>query len=128
MPTTCHRLPDPQPVPPPPPFALSVMLTHKYVTGWNHLDDHHDIGEAIVTQAKDRKWDERGESFRQSLVLDVNAPGYRPRNIMRAIADTMQHGCRCEHDCCGHVHSSVRRTRHLGGSRYAVVLSGCRNV
>lgn len=124
----CPRVKKPVPVEPPRPFALSVLLTHKYVPGWDHLDKRHDLGSAIDLRVKAAKWDDHGESCRQFLVLDVDAPRYRPRNIMRAIRDTMRRGCRCEHDCCGHIQSSVSRTRHLGGSRYAVVISGCRNI
>ena len=109
----------------PTPFSISVLLTHKWATGWNHLDESHDLGSCVTTREKSPKW--TGESFRQFLVLDATSP-YRPRNIMRAIRDTLQHGCRCEHDCCGHIQSYVLRIRHLGGSRYAVILGGYMNV
>ena len=120
----CPRLPKPPP--PAAPFSLSIRLTNKYVSGWSHLDESHELGSCIVTHARPRQDDH--ESFRQLLIVEVTAPAYRPRNIMRAISDTMQRSCRCAHDCCGCMQSSVLRSRHLGGSRYAVIISGSRNV
>ena len=112
------------------PFSLSVQLTHKYNAGWSHLDESHHLGECRVTASKERKSDDRGESFSQLLIVetDTGSSKYRPRNIIRAIHDTFQSSCRCQHDCCGHISTYVRKARHLCGNRYAVLLGGSRNV
>jgi hypothetical protein len=117
---------SPKPPPAPEPFSISMRLTHGYVTGWNHLDRWHHLGEARVVDCGKSREDD--ESFRQTQIIEVNAPGYRPRNIMRAIDATMRFGCRCEHDCCGHYFGGATKIRKLPGNRYAVVVAGSRNI
>jgi hypothetical protein len=116
----------PKAAPAPDPFSLSMRLTYGYNSGWSHLDKWHDMGSArIVDLGKHR---EDFDSFRQVQIVQVDAPGYRPRNVMRALRETMSFGCRCEHDCCGHFFGGPARIRPLAGNRYAVLMSGHRNV
>lgn len=108
------------------PFDLSMRLTYGYNSGWSHLDKWHDMGNArIIAAGKHR---ESHDSFRQLQIVQVDAPGYRPRNVMRALRETMSFGCRCEHDCCGHHFGGPVRMRKLRGNRYAVLISGHMNV
>lgn len=118
------------PVPPPQVHSLSRRLTHKYVTGWDSLDRWHPLGSCQVIASKEKPRDEYGESFRRLLIIEVDAEAakFRPRNIARAISDAFAFGCRCEHDCCGHVQAYVSRVRHLCGNRYAAVQSLYLNV
>lgn len=110
-------------------FEISARLSHKYVSGWNHLDQWHPVGIARpVPTGRPSRWDENGESFRSFELLEVNAGNTRPANVKRAIEDTMQTGCRCEHDCCGHVQSYVSRVRRLKSNLYAVTVRGYRNI
>jgi hypothetical protein len=120
------RAPRPKRIDNPDPFALSMRLTYGYNSGWSHLDKWHDMGNAKVTHAAKTREDDY--SFSQLLILEVDAPGYRPRNVMRAIHETMVSGCRCEHDCCGHIQSSPSKVRPLRNGTYAVLLTGYRNV
>lgn len=119
----------PKPIPPPPPFSLARRLTHGYVNGWKDLEKWHDLGTGRVIRRKDAREDSDG-GYSQLVIIEVepDAGKYRPRNIMRAIADTMQHGCRCEHDCCGHIQTHVARTRRLRDGRYAAIISGYPNI
>lgn len=129
---SCLRCPHPEkriPVSPPRTFSLSCRTTRKYVAGWSHLDDHHDLGTCqIIDQRESHRKD--SESFRRMIILEVDASvaRYRPRNIVRAIEDSFAHGCRCEHDCCGHVQAYVTGVRRLCRNRYAAWQSCYRNV
>lgn len=114
--------------PPPDPFSLSCRLTHRYNTGWNHLDKWHDIGQARIVDLGKRRDEDHGESYRQLQVIEVKAPGYRPRNVIRALHETLRFGCRCEHDCCGHYFGGASRIRPLGKNRYAVLIRASMNV
>lgn len=103
-----------------------MRLTYGYNSGWSHLDKWHDLGEAtVVAVGKPR---ESQDSYRQVQIVEVACPGYRPRNVVRALESTMVRSCRCQHDCCGHVQSSPAKIRPLGKDRYAVLMSGYRNV
>jgi hypothetical protein len=110
------------------PIDLIARLTRRYVTGWSHLDKWHRIGECRTFASSPAKWDDRGESYRSVQFVQVAAHGYRSANIKRALMSVFDHGCRCEHDCCGHVQTAATRTRHLGGNVYAVMIRGYRNI
>lgn len=127
---TVPRAPRPRRIDNPHPMDLFVRLSHKYVDGWSYLDKSHNLGEGMVTHAKPKRWDASGDYCRQLLIVspDETAARYRPINIIRAIRDSFTSACRCEHDCCGHVHSSPSRVRPMPGNRYAVLIDGCRNV
>jgi hypothetical protein len=114
--------------PAPEPFSLAVRMSHKYHTGWNGLDRWQTIGKAIVTKSGDAKWDDQGEGFKQVILVEAEAPGIRPANVKRALSDRFASGCRCEHDCCGHVQTFTHRVFHMGGDRYAVSIYGYRNI
>ena len=108
---------------------LSVRLTHRYRDGWSHLDESFSLGSAeVLPPSKQRRWNADGESFRQLLLVAVTSAA-RPANVIRALRSTFTHcGCRHDHDCCGCVFSAVTNVRPLGRSRYAVRISGGRNV
>jgi hypothetical protein len=125
----CPRPPRPRRVEPPAPFSLSVLLTRKYVPGWSHLDNSHPIGNARIISSKEGRGGDWESSSQLVLIeVDTGRDHYRPHNVMRAIHDTMQQGCRCQHDCCACVQTHVSSTRHLAGNRYAAVLIHNRNV
>lgn len=112
--------------PPPEPFSLSTRITHRYNVGWSHLDKWHDMGTARVVDMGKRR--ESEETYRQTQIIEVKAPGYRPRNIMRALRETLSFGCRCEHDCCGHYFGGPTHIRPLGKDLYAVIIKASMNV
>lgn len=108
------------------PVSLSVRLTHQFNTAWADHDRSHDIGDAKIIRSGLRHW--RHESFREFIVLEVNATGYRKVNIERSLHESLAWACRCEHDCCGCTFGGVSRLRHLAGNRIAVMLTGSKNV
>jgi hypothetical protein len=107
-------------------ITLERRLTHRYNVGWSHLDDNEEVGTARVVSSRTKRND--GESQRVFSLLLVKS-GEGEQSIKDAIRDTMQSGCRCEHDCCGHWQSSVSRVRRIkGGNVYAVLQSAYRNI
>ncbi len=122
----CPRAP--RPAPPPEPFPLSVRLTHKYNEGWSSLDRWMAVTMALCVKSKPPKVDDYDGSFSQLLLVKVEPCGFRQDNIVRAIESTMTRSCRCEHDCCGHVHSSVSKVRKIARDLFAVRIAGCRNL
>ena len=103
-----------------------MRLTHGYNSGWSHLDKWHSLGEARVIANGKRR--ENFDSYRLLQIVEVIAPGYRHKNVIRALQETMSYGCRCEHDCCGHFSGYPARIRKLKTGKYAVMMSGSRNV
>lgn len=110
------------------PVELAVRLTHRYNTGWSYLDKRHDLGVGKVEKARTAKWDKRGESFTELLIVDASELKYRDANIARALLSSFDEGCRCEHDCCGHIQRHTRAVRKVAPKRFAVLIGGYRNV
>lgn len=107
-------------------ITLERRLTHRYNVGWSHLDDIEYVGTARLVSSHTKHND--GESQRVFSLLLVTS-GEDEQSIKDAIRDTMQSGCRCEHDCCGHWQTSVDRVRRIkGGNCFAVLQSSYRNV
>lgn len=71
--------------------------------------------------SKPAKWDIDGESFRQFHIVNGNPTEHELR-------EEFCWRCGCEHDCCGHVSSSICGTRRLSGGRIAVKTYGWRNI
>lgn len=107
-------------------LTLERRLTHKYNAGWSGLDESEFVGTARPLLSKtQRKDDESQRTFSLFLVKSEDSE----ENIKSAFYDTMQSGCRCVHDCCGHWQSSVSRVKRLkGGKMYAVLSSAYRNI
>lgn len=122
----CITCPKPPPAFVPVPVTLSTQLTHEWARGYSHLEKRHELGEATITRQGKRK--EREDYYSQLLILSFPKSGYRPGNIIRAIHDTLQSFCRCEHDCCGHMQTSVHSVRPLCDGLFAVRTGGYRNV
>ena len=104
-------------------FTLSRQTTHRYNAAWSHLDESEDVGmaRAIIT----KEWgkpDPHGESRRSLTILFVVSQASE-EEIREAIEDTLQFSCRCEHDCCGHVQTSVSKARRLRSGMWAVIQS-----
>lgn len=97
---------------------LSARLTWQYTQGWSHLEKWHVLGRFSVLLSRPRRVN--GDSARQLIVVEVNAPGYRDANVRRAIHDTIRFACTCEHDCCGHWQGGAHKVRRLKENRYAV--------
>lgn len=122
------RQPRPQPVQW---SDLAVRQSHKYSSGWASLDRWYSIGAMAVVKAKDTRWNEDGDYGKAIAIVEVDeqAAKLRKENVVRALLDSMDSGgCRCEHDCCGHVRTHASYARPLKGNRFAVVLVSTRNI
>ena len=116
-------------LPPKPSFPLTARTTFKYVAGWSHLDEWDQIGSYTHESAKPERWDDYGESYSQFMIVRVDAPNEIDGAIREALRDSMSGSrCRHEHDCCGCVSRDVSRVRKLRGGKWAVRLSGSRNI
>jgi len=71
--------------------------------------------------SKKARWTPDGESFRQ-LHLVSGEPHDDDLN------EAFRYRCGCEHDCCGHVQTSITKTRLLKSGDLAVIVSGWRNI
>lgn len=102
-------------------ITLSKRLTYKYSSAYADLDRHiEDMGTARALGEKTIK---RDAESRTTLGLFLVSSKFRPSNVKRAFYDTLRYSCRCEHDCCGCLQTSVSKVRHLGKGLYAVKLS-----
>ena len=70
---------------------------------------------------KPAKWTADGESFRQFHIVSGHPSD-------EDIRDRFWYRCGCEHDCCGHVNTSIASTRRLSGGRIAIRQYGWRNI
>lgn len=112
--------------PKPAPISLERRTTHRYSRAFSYLDDHEFVGTATIVASK-RKGDSEG--WREILVLKVEKEDFIPdSDVLAALGDSFNHGCACEHDCCGHVQTRAGRRRILSGGRAAVVVHSHRNL
>lgn len=110
---------------PPRTIDLERRTTHKYAPGWDYLDQHEAVGTGTVLSCRKTHEDEDGH--RETILLRVRSAEPK-EHIADAIHDTMRHACRCEHDCCGHIQTSVSAARKLPRQNIWVVkLSATRN-
>lgn len=124
---------------------LYARTSHHYAPGWSHLDDYEFLGTFRHTEPRLAHVSEDGDlvhvlhaKFTPVLMAEARRAWRRhaPRArswagrerkgepfrlpfklwLAGAIADGFTHGCRCEHDCCGHYQTSARVTiegRHV---------------
>jgi hypothetical protein len=78
------------------------------------------MSQVNIIKHKDAKWDRHGESFSQFLIVSADHDD--------DVYDEYFRRCGCEHDCCGHVQTSVYGLRKLSEGRFAVRVGGYRNV
>lgn len=120
---------------------LYARLTRHYVTGWNHCDRWEPLTPARSTQPQLTHRDEDGGSTWRSLF--TLTPGawvcarwmhrrHAPKQafthwLAQQIAENLASGCRCEHDCCGHL-QQYATARYLGKRRFSVELRRYRNI
>lgn len=112
-----------------------LTLRHSYRAGWNHLNDTLPVFTGRMTTPRTVQVDEDGEGWTQTAVMTLspaelvrakqqhrvyqgwakaNRAGKGPsftRFLAGAAEDAFVAGCRCEHDCCGHVSSYATAVR-----------------
>lgn len=107
----------------------SIRLSHQYEEGWREFDRYDD---------RDWAWRLLGTARRRNLDPDSITVVYsvrasRPvtrKEMALAMAAAFNHGCRCEHDCCGHVQWRVMThlVRRAKRREWHVPIVGVRNV
>jgi hypothetical protein len=109
-------------------LALQRRLTHHYVPGWAGEDEWQSVGGYSLLRTRTipgGDW----ESWGWSNTVRVDAsPGAGKLDIERALLDTFAWGCRCEHDCCGHVQGAAHKAVHIKGREWVVHGRSSRNV
>lgn len=134
---------------------IYARLTHKYTTGWAHLDRQEFVGLFFVTEPRVTSMDDDGD-YRSivhgKLRLDTLANARKlwrkhapkdwvPRHAKRGtkpsrvpfklwlrgqIGEGFADGCRCEHDCCGHYQRYARV--FLEGRHVRVLVTSYQNL
>lgn len=85
-------------------FSGYLRTTFHYNAGWSALDGSAPVGEFRLLRSRTSRADP-GVS-----IHTVRAPtGVAADLVRRALIDTFETACRCEHDCCGHPFTTVDR-------------------
>lgn len=121
-----------------PRFQIHQRLTRAYSEGHAHLDEWRPVCWALQTEPRRVVTDLDSRDHRFLVVLSPEQLAQAKRTIDKggrtfrrameqAIEDTFSNGCSCEHDCCGHIQTSVR-VRCIGPRVFSVTTHGVRNV
>lgn len=114
-------------------------LTHEYRIGYDHLNDHAFVGVGKMLKPKVISRDSDGTGYTSRTVLTFTGAQKRAIEarhgkgnrhwIARAIEDSLDYGCSCEHDCCGHMQTYSVVSPVPGKPReYSVELRNFMNV
>lgn len=106
-------------------------LTFGYSSGWSNLDEHEYVGEFRLLNSRraaptteEEEYGEAGTYF-----LTVRAPrGASAEAIEDVLRTEFTNGCRCEHDCCGHVQHSAGKPIHKKQRNWVVPVRAYLNV
>jgi len=105
---------------------LYKQLTHKYRSGWRHLDEEEYVG--TVKLLPFRKTADDGIDGNRSVTRVIAPSALRGIDLSGAINDTLSgSSCRHEHDCCGCA-STYTDVRRVSKREYAVVVHTYYNV
>jgi hypothetical protein len=115
-------------------LSLDKRLTHTYVGTYQHEDKWEQIGsiDEIGSRALPRSEEEEEDPCDpQARKVFCLVKSDRPDDeIRQALHDTYtQHGCHCEHDCCGcrSYYAGHKRIKRVTGDLWEVVVSSSRN-
>lgn len=106
-------------------------LTHHYDLGWSGLDQTQELGTFRILSIRHKAPSDAGLTFGSQGwdVLRVKVPDAISAHIVKqALLDTFSVGCRCEHDCCGHVQRYARNARKLNKREWRVFVDLRANV
>ena len=109
------------------PIHMYKKVTRRYSAGWSHLDDDVYVGSLRVLKTTPYQYSEEGVSFTRLITVKVLTSTSRD-DLEIGIHDTFSHGCRCEHDCCGHYQVYVDSIKHTKRKEYAVAIVGVANI
>ncbi len=90
---------------------LSRNITRKYRPAFSHLDEWEDVGR-VRWFVGPREEDSEG-GYTQQVVAEVfplEGSSVLPpvEQVEQALRDTVEDGCSCEADCCGHLFGGIR--------------------
>lgn len=107
---------------------IYARLTHKYRTGWSHLDRHEYVFDLKLTPRKVSHLHDDGavdhilygrisaKQREQARKVWESLPrrdrGLFKHWLCRTISGEFVSGCQCEHDCCGHYQSYAATAIH----------------
>jgi hypothetical protein len=118
--------------------TLSIRRSHGYISAYSHLDKWEDIGTSkVIRRYVEDNAEELPHGDLPGISLEIEVTRYRDGDTPHTRADIRQalhdcfsgSRCRCEHDCCGCVTTSVSHCHPINrkGTRWMLVLDRCRN-
>lgn len=125
-------------------IRLDARLTFRYVQGWRGEDDWEPLTQARLTAGVQTAHDYEDYSTTHRHLLTFGPANWQeaqqlyhrlPREdrpsfvrwLGSMVAEHFAYGCRCEHDCCGHLQGSASTT-YIGQRRFSVERRTTRNV
>lgn len=108
-------------------FTGWKRTTHTYNTAYKHLDAAEPVGTFHELSASKRDYGPDtesswyGESWARHFRIKAPA-GASLEDIRAAMWDIYEYSCCCEHDCCGHVSSRVRKVQRIRRREYRVTV------
>lgn len=126
-------------------IQLDARLSFHYVQGWRGEDQWAPLSASRLTAGTPIAHDEDDYSVTYRHLLTFGPHGWQeakkayrrllPRKerptfvrwLARMIGEHFAFGCRCEHDCCGHLQGSASAT-YIGRRRFSVERHNTRNV
>ena len=112
-------------------FDGYCRLTFQFNDGWKGEDEYQYFGEFMILKSRLRHSNHQDSSNGEAgeRIYTVRVPrGISRGDIINALRDAFTNGCRCEHDCCGHVQWSGRVVRRNKRREWLVELRASRNV
>jgi hypothetical protein len=106
-------------------------LTFGYATGWSRLDEHEYVGEFRLLNSRLSPPTDKAEEYGEegTYFITVRAPrGASHEAIAEALQAEFNSGCRCEHDCCGHVQHSAGKPIHKKRRNWVVPVRAYLNI
>lgn len=114
-------------------------VTHGYRIGYDHLNDHVFVAVGKMLKPKVVEYDDDGTGYTQHTIVTLSGAQKRAIEarhgkgirhwVARAIEDSLDYGCCCEHDCCGHTQTYATATPVPGKPReYRVEIRNYMNV
>lgn len=112
---------------------LDLRITHKYQSGWSHLDKWTTVGTFDVLNrykpVRDEDASDASDAGSTVLMLNVQPePDIDTETVRQAIRDTFGGStCTHEYDCCGCVSNYVADLARIDDTRWFVQIRHLRN-
>jgi hypothetical protein len=105
-------------------IQLHQRNTFQFNQGWDSEDEWQHVGDAKVLPPRNTNWDGEYGGYTVRVIADYSIGD---KDVSDAIAATLSHSCRCEHDCCGHVSESASVQR-VSRREYLARIFQSRNI